>query len=200
VRSSLFRKATLSSGPSRKPPALPPTVSLAIGNNRATNLLRAKLTASARACAPSSPLRVDAHTARLVYTHRHSAEIRPGRRLLGRPERERGPTRMRRCHRGSSPLPSRAGSGRDDGTSNAMLELGRSSQAHEWYRRGRTWRREGCRRLAAMFEAQAVPVTAAEWRQRAAALAQAHLAHNQATKRKAGNGTAEVPYSNTRQQ
>jgi len=81
------------------------------------------------------------------------------------------------------------GEGRDDGTSNAMLQLaefldqtGHSSQAQEWYRRGaELGDARAAAALAAMFEAQAVPGTADEWRQRAAALAQANLARNHAS-------------------
>jgi len=85
------------------------------------------------------------------------------------------------------------GEGRDDGTSNAMLKLaellqktGHGSQADKWYHRGVALgdaRAAGA--LAAAAEAHGDALAAADWRQRAALLAESNLTRNHSSIRNA---------------
>jgi len=85
------------------------------------------------------------------------------------------------------------GESRDDGTSNAMLQLaeflehtGQGSQAQDWYRRGaELGDARAAAALAAMLGAQGDPVSAADWRRQAATLARANLIRNHASIRNA---------------
>src|ERR1700745_3640833 len=78
------------------------------------------------------------------------------------------------------------GEGRDDGTSNAMLKLaellqqtGQSTQAEAWYHRGtELGDPRAATALAAIFEGRGNIEAVADWRQRAAGLAEVNLARN----------------------